>query len=57
MITVRPRWDLTTGLMNQDICMASARRMSSSGFDMEYEIFRFEQARDEAIEKVGGSIG
>eukprot|EP00227_Mantoniella_beaufortii_P006174 CAMPEP_0197614522 /NCGR_PEP_ID=MMETSP1326-20131121/59568_1 /TAXON_ID=1155430 /ORGANISM="Genus nov. species nov., Strain RCC2288" /LENGTH=245 /DNA_ID=CAMNT_0043183395 /DNA_START=220 /DNA_END=958 /DNA_ORIENTATION=- len=37
------------GLINGDIVMACARRMSSSGFDFEYEIFRFENARDEAL--------
>ena len=36
------------GLLNEDMAMMSARKMVSSGFDYEYEIYRFEAARDEA---------
>jgi hypothetical protein len=31
--------------MNPKVAVAAARRQSSTGFDYEYEIYRFEQAR------------
>jgi hypothetical protein len=34
--------------MDEKMVMIYARKMSSSGFDYEYEIYRFEAARDEA---------
>ena len=37
------------GLLPDDVATAAARRLSSTGFDYEYEIFKFESARDEAI--------
>ena len=38
------------GLLPPDLARSAAARLSSTGFDYEYEIYRFEQARDEAIE-------
>ena len=38
------------GLLPPDGALSVAKRMSSSGFDYEYEIYRFEQARDDALE-------
>ena len=32
-----------------DLAMGAARRLSSTGFDYEYEIYRFEQQRDDAL--------
>lgn len=37
------------GLLSGDLALGAARRMSSTGFDYEYEIYRFEQARDAAL--------
>ncbi|ACO62322.1 predicted protein [Micromonas commoda] len=37
------------GLLPVDQAMSAARRLASTGFDYEYEIYKFEQARDEAL--------
>ena len=37
------------GLLGPEIVTSASRRLASSGFDYEYEIYRFESARDEAI--------
>ena len=40
------------GLLPVDQAMNAARRLASTGFDYEYEIYKFEQARDEAASDV-----
>tara|TARA_B110000459_G_scaffold57428_1_gene64546 strand:+ start:21 stop:578 length:558 start_codon:yes stop_codon:yes gene_type:complete len=37
------------GLLGDEIVVSASRRLASTGFDYEYEIYRFETARDEAI--------
>ena len=39
------------GLLPVDQAMSAARRLASTGFDYEYEIYKFEQARDDAIDR------
>lgn len=43
------------GLLPPDLARSAAARLSSTGFDYEYEIYRFEQARDEAMKRAGGN--
>ena len=43
------------GLLPPDLARSAAARLSSTGFDYEYEIYRFEQARDEAMKRAKGN--
>ena len=43
------RYNEGNGLLSGELAPAAARRMSSTGFDYEYEIYRFEEARDTAL--------
>jgi hypothetical protein len=45
------------GLLGPEIVTSAAKRLGSSGFDYEYEIYRFEQARDAAISEMARKSG
>ena len=42
-------------LLPPDLARSAAARLSSTGFDYEYEIYRFEQALDEAMKRAKGN--
>ena len=45
------------GLLGPEMVTSAAKRLGSSGFDYEYEIYRFEQARDAAISEMARKSG